>query len=35
MGGFVFSVIFIALILVCGYYAFKDEDDRNDTWRGY
>lgn len=35
MCGFVFSVIFIALILICGYYAFKDEDDRNDTWRGY
>lgn len=33
--GFLFSVIFIAIVIVCGYLAFKDDDDMNDTWRGY
>ncbi|SHI35140.1 hypothetical protein SAMN05720471_101252 [Fibrobacter sp. UWP2] len=30
----VFTVGFIVLVLVCGYFSFNDDDDRNDTWRG-
>jgi len=29
----VFTVIFVAIVLVCGYYAFKDDD--HDEWRGW
>jgi hypothetical protein len=29
-----FTVGFIVLVLVCGYFAFND-DDRDDTWRGW
>ena len=31
----VFTIGFLVLVLVCGYLVFRDDDDRNDTWRGY
>ena len=29
----IFTVTFIILVMVMGYYAFKDDDDMNDTWK--
>ncbi len=29
-----FTVGFIVLVLVCGYFAFRD-DDHHDEWRGW
>lgn len=29
----IWTVLFIVLVLVCGYYAFRDDDDLNDTWK--
>jgi hypothetical protein len=29
----IWTVLFIVLVLVCGYYAFKDDD--HDEWKGY
>lgn len=29
----IFTVLFIILVLVCGYYAFRDDD--HDEWKGY
>jgi Tfp pilus assembly protein PilO len=32
----VFTIIVIVAVLCLGYYLFeKDDQDRNDTWRGY
>lgn len=31
--GLVITVIFVVAVLVCGYFAFKDDDDH--TWRGW
>ena len=30
----VFTVVFIVVVLVCGYFAFGD-DDNHDEWRGW
>lgn len=29
----IWTVLFIVLVLVCGYYAFRDDD--HDEWKGY
>lgn len=29
----IFTVLFIILVLVCGYFAFRD--DNHDEWKGY
>jgi hypothetical protein len=29
----IWTVLFIILVLVCGYFAFKDDD--HDEWKGY
>ena len=29
----IWTVLFIVLVLVCGYYAFRD--DNHDEWKGY
>ena len=29
----IFTILFIILVLVCGYFAFKD--DNHDEWKGY
>lgn len=29
----VFTVIFVAIVLVCGYYCFRDDD--HDEWKGW
>ena len=30
---FVFTIVFIAIVLVVGHFAFKDDEDMKETWR--
>lgn len=31
--GFVFTVVFLAIVMLMGHFAFKDDEDMKETWR--